>query len=122
LPAANGFSNAAALARLYAVVIDRNYPLVSPETLACAIQPRFEGEDLILKLFARWGCGFVLNAGDLYGPNPSSFGHTGWGGSFAMADPDARVAMSYTTNNMGYALRQDPRANVLIEAVYQCLT
>jgi len=122
LPSANGYSNALTLAKLYAEVIDKAKPLISTETLNQATQMMVEGEDLILKIFARWGCGFALNAGGVYGPGARSFGHTGWGGSFAMADPDARLAMSYTPNNMGYKLRNDPRANVLIDAAYRCLS
>lgn len=121
LPSANGFATATSLAKLYATLIDKDTPLVSKSTLADATRLLFEGEDLILKIFARWGCAFALNADDVYGPNPKSFGHTGWGGSFAMADPDAGISMSYTPNNMGYKLRNDPRANALIDAVYRCL-
>jgi len=123
LPSANGFSNASALAKLYAALIDEDAPLVGADTLAHATRPLFEGEDLILKIHARWGCGFVLNTDDgLYGPNFGAFGHTGWGGSCGFTDPEAGVAMSYTPNNMGYKLRNDPRAKALIDTVYRCLS
>ena len=29
------------------------------------------------------------------GPNPSSFGHTGWGGAFTFADPDNGLGVVY---------------------------
>ncbi|MCB2264268.1 MAG: beta-lactamase family protein [Candidatus Thiosymbion ectosymbiont of Robbea hypermnestra] len=31
-----------------------------------------------------------------FGPNPRAFGHDGHGGSFASADPEAKVALGYT--------------------------
>lgn len=121
LPSANGFSNARALAALYANVIAPLRPLVGPDTLEEAILSRSEGDDLVLNVFARWAAGFVLNADGLYGPNPRAFGHTGWGGAFAFADPEARLTVSYTPNKMGYRLRDDPRANALIEAIYRVI-
>jgi|UPI0003C14AFB CubicO group peptidase (beta-lactamase class C family) len=121
LPSANGFSNARALARLYALLLSPDGPLVGAETLAKATTARIEGRDLVLDLFARWAAGFLRNSEELYGPHPESFGHSGWGGSFAFADPKAGIAMSYTMNRMSAQLRGDPRAMALIEAVYAAL-
>jgi CubicO group peptidase (beta-lactamase class C family) len=54
-----------------------------------------------------------------YGPNPESFGHHGWGGSFGFADPGRGLGVAYAMNFMrepqGAA---DPRFAALIEAVY----
>lgn len=71
----------------------------------------------------RYGAGFVLGGeeGPL-GPNPSSFGHNGWGGAFAFADPDAKLGVAYVMNRMlgrGEALRV--RRRRMIEAVYAAL-
>ena len=119
LPSANGFSNARALAKLYAALIDRTRPLIRPETLAKATTVRISGVDLVLDLYARWGAGFLINSEELYGPNPRSFGHSGWGGSLAFADPDAGIAVAYTMNKMSALLRGDPRGGALIGAVYE---
>lgn len=116
LASANGHANAAALARLYANFISG---LVSPATLAAATAARTDGVDLVLGLPARWAAGFLTNSDGLYGPNPEAFGHSGWGGSFAFADPAAGLAMSYTMNRMGTLLRDDPRDIALIETVYR---
>ncbi|MCW0196520.1 serine hydrolase domain-containing protein [Sphingopyxis sp.] len=118
LASANGHSNAAALAHLYAQFMGG---LVRPETLAAATAPRTGGVDLVLGLPARWAAGFLTNSDGLYGPNEAAFGHSGWGGSFGFADPVANIAMSYTMNRMGTMLRDDPRDVALIEAVYRCL-
>jgi CubicO group peptidase (beta-lactamase class C family) len=124
LPSANGFTNAAALAGLYARLLP-SWPdagrLASTGTIAQATRWRIEGVDLVLGLHARWAAGFLLNSDALYGPNPDAFGHSGWGGSFAFADPAADVAMAYTMNQMSEGLRGDPRAMALIEAVYASL-
>lgn len=122
LPSANGFANARSLAGLYAALLPTApRPLVSPAAIAQATDVRIEGVDLVLDLFARWGAGFLVNSEALYGPNPEAFGHSGWGGSFAFADPKAGIAMAYTMNQMSQLLRGDPRGVALIEAVYGAL-
>ncbi|HSK02328.1 MAG TPA: serine hydrolase, partial [Kofleriaceae bacterium] len=57
----------------------------------------------------------------LYGPNPRSYGHTGYGGSFGFADPDARLAVGYAMNRMAATLAGEPRGAALVEAVYASL-
>lgn len=116
LPSANGHANAHSLARLYAMLIDGT--LIGSATLAKATGLRVEGADLVLGVPARWGAGFLLNSDGIYGPNAEAFGHSGWGGSFAFADPGKKLAMSYTMNRMGTQLRDDPRDLALIDAVY----
>lgn len=119
LPSANGHTNARALAGLYAAVLDGS--LVSPAALAKATTPQIEGTDKVLGIPAQWGAGYLLNAQRHYGPNAAAFGHSGWGGSFAIGDPVAGIALSYTMNRMGTQLRDDPRNLALISAVYDAL-
>jgi CubicO group peptidase (beta-lactamase class C family) len=121
LPSANGFSNAKAIADIYAALINSSDTLVSKEALSQAIEAQFEGHDIIMASFSRWACGFVLNADGVFGPNPNSFGHSGLGGSLGFADPDNQIAISYTPNRMGYKPRSDPRAIALIDMAYSCL-
>ena len=119
LPSANGHANARGLAALYAALLDGR--LVSRDSLVRATRTQIEGVDLVLGLPVRWGAGFLMNTDGIYGPNPAAFGHSGWGGSFAMGDPGAQVAMSYTMNRMGTQLRDDPRAKALIDALYAAI-
>lgn len=119
LPSANGHTNARALAGLYAAVLDGS--LVSPGALAKATAPQIEGTDKVLGIPAQWGAGYLLNAQGHYGPNAATFGHSGWGGSFAIGDPAANITLSYTMNQMGTQLRDDPRDLALIAAVYGAL-
>ncbi len=121
LPSANGHANARGLAALYAALISPD-PLVSADTLRQAISVRIEGVDLVLGLPARWAAGFLLNSDGLYGPDRAAFGHSGWGGSFGMADPARGLAIGYAMNRMGTMLRDDPRDVALLQAVYASLS
>ena len=120
LVSANGFSNARSLARLFGEVAAGR--LLSPQTLAQATQLRISGVDEVLGVPARWGAGFLLNTDGLYGPSAATFGHSGWGGSFAMVDPGRKAALAYTMNRMGTDLVGDPRDVALIAAAYEGLT
>jgi CubicO group peptidase (beta-lactamase class C family) len=69
-----------------------------------------------------WALGVLLSGPEgLYGPNPRAFGHSGYGGSFGMADPEARLSIGYVMNHMGNNLAGDPRQVALLESVYSCL-
>jgi CubicO group peptidase (beta-lactamase class C family) len=125
IPAANGHTNAAGLARIYGMLA-RGGELdgkrfLSRETLAQATRERVLSTDLVLQIPARWAAGWMLNNLGLYGPNPRTFAHAGWGGSFGAADPDARLGIGYAMNQMYANLMGDPRSIALIEATYASL-
>ena len=69
------------------------------------------------------GLGVLLNSAEAVwmGPNPKAFGHHGIGGSLGMADPEARIGLSYSVNRMHARGDNGPRARRLIEAVYSVL-
>ncbi|MEY2883636.1 MAG: hypothetical protein RL490_1360, partial [Pseudomonadota bacterium] len=125
IPSANGFATARALASLYgAMAGDRvcgGVPLLGAEALAAATRQRIAGMDAVLPIPARWGAGFLLNSDGLYGPSPAAFGHSGWGGSFAMADPAHGIGIGYVMNRMGTDIVGDPRDQAIIAAVYAAL-
>ena len=125
IPSANGFATARGLARLYGALADEGRldgrRLVSGEVLAAATAEQISGIDAVLGIQASWGCGFLRNTDGVYGPNDRAFGHSGWGGSFAFADPERRIGMAYTMNRMGTDLMGDPRNVALIDAVYAAL-
>jgi CubicO group peptidase (beta-lactamase class C family) len=126
IPAANGHGNARALAQVYGVLAcggaANGVALCRPETLARASAVHASGPDRVLGIPMHWGLGFVANAAaSVYGPNPRSYGHTGYGGSFGFADPDARVAVGYAMNRMAATLVGEPRGLALIAAVYESL-
>jgi CubicO group peptidase (beta-lactamase class C family) len=57
----------------------------------------------------------------LFGPNPDAVLHTGMGGTFSLADPDAGATMSYVPNRMGDLYDREPRRTGLVKAFYESL-
>jgi CubicO group peptidase (beta-lactamase class C family) len=126
IPAANGHGNARALARIYSALacggaVD-GVRLLSREALERASALAASGPDLVIRFPMFWGLGFMRNDFKvLYGPNPDSYGHTGFGGSFGFADPGARVAVGYAMNRMAATLAGEVRGASLVAATYACL-
>ncbi|MFT3725567.1 MAG: serine hydrolase domain-containing protein [Hyphomonadaceae bacterium] len=120
IPSVNGFANASSLAQLYGAMARggelKGRRLLGPAAIATASTQLIEGPDAVLGLHARWAAGFLLNVHDIYGDRPTAYGHSGWGGSFAFADPDRRLGVSYVMNAMGHNLVGDPRGMALIKA------
>jgi CubicO group peptidase (beta-lactamase class C family) len=125
IPAANGHASAMGLARFYAALATdhgcEGVRLLSPAMHDRMVRPATEGRtDMFLGFTDSWGMGVALNTPGIYGPNPRAFGHSGWGGSFGCADPDAGVAIGYVCNQMGPELVGDPRTAGLCAAVLAC--
>jgi CubicO group peptidase (beta-lactamase class C family) len=96
IPAASGFGNARSVALVQSVMARggtvRGVRLLSQAGCDRAWEEQFSGEDRILGMPMRWGLG--------YGLFGSTYGWGGWGGSIVMIEPDARMAVSYVTNQM----------------------
>jgi CubicO group peptidase (beta-lactamase class C family) len=126
IPSVNGHVTAEAMARLMSAMagdgrIDGR-PLLSPAAIGEATRERIFGPDRVLPFEISWGAGFMRNAPlHIYGPGQQTFGHSGWGGSCAFADPERRLAGAYVMNKQSPELIGDPRAVRLIAAVYRCL-
>ncbi|MEU5738557.1 serine hydrolase domain-containing protein [Streptomyces tendae] len=118
LPASNGIGTARALARMYAALIGEvdGVRLLSPETVASAVNEQAAGTDQVLVAPSRFGSGFQLPTGDNPMSGPSAFGHNGRGGSLAFADPDRGIAFGYVMNHI-VSGTDDERAGALIDAV-----
>ena len=127
IPAANGHTNARALARVYGVLANggrsNGFQLLGSESIRRAHTEQADGPDALLPLHTRFGLGFFLSTPtEKMGPNPRTFGHGGMGGSMAFADPDARLGFGYVMNEMHTGLWLiDPRPAAIIETVYECL-
>jgi CubicO group peptidase (beta-lactamase class C family) len=123
IPGANGQADARALATIYGSLVGADPPLISRHGLTDATRPRFDGVDASDGTPAAYGAGFRLKD-PCYGAKASrsTFGHTGWGGTLAFADPDARLGFAYVTSHMlGFDDGVDPRRQRLVEAVYDAL-
>lgn len=123
--AAGGSANARGIARVYGALarggeID-GVRIMRPDSVARMVAQRREGKDKVLGMWVRWAAGFLLSNRGLYGPNDNSFGHSGWGGSFGFADPDAKLGFGYAMNLMAPNLAGDPRGGRLAAETYRCL-
>ena len=126
IPSANGHATAPALALLMAALAsdgDLGVTRILPPGLAAeAARQRIAGDDLVLPYRMSWGAGFIRNEGLwIYGPGRESFGHSGWGGSCAFADPERGLSGAYVMNRQSAELIADARARRLIEAAYASL-
>jgi CubicO group peptidase (beta-lactamase class C family) len=118
MPALNGHASATGIARIYAKLPK----LLSSKTIERMTRVLSNRMDLTLGMEASWAAGVVLNGTTtFFGPNPRTYGHSGWGGSFGCADPDRQLAIGYVCNQMGPDLVGDVRARELCAAIYGCL-
>jgi CubicO group peptidase (beta-lactamase class C family) len=127
IPAANGHTNAAALARIYGALAmggERDgVRVLSPAGIERARSEQCNGKDEVLPMNTRLGLGFFLpTADEPIGPNPRAFGHGGAGGSYSQADPENRLGFGYVMNHMHQgAWIVDPRPRALLAAAYASL-
>ncbi len=126
IPSANGHCTAEALARLMGALANDGYldggDILSPALIAEASRQRIRGQDLVLPFEMSWGAGFMRNeVVHPWGPGAQTFGHSGWGGSCAFADPERRLAGAYVMNKQSTDLLGDRRPRRLIEAAYSAL-
>jgi CubicO group peptidase (beta-lactamase class C family) len=127
VPGANGQSDARALATLYGVLANggthEGRRLLSPEVLHQATAIRFDGIDACSLAPTVFAAGYRIGAIG-FGPHAGKghFGHTGWGGSVAFADPARRLGFAFVTSRLlGFDDGVDPRRSRLLDAVYAAL-
>lgn len=125
IPSANGHGTALGVASLYEAYARKGLAggkqLIKRETYDNLIRTRADGPDLVLPMHTRFGAGIMINNHGLFGPNPDTLGHSGWGGSMAVADPARELVAAYVMNRQSSSLVGDPRAVRLVEAAYGCL-
>jgi CubicO group peptidase (beta-lactamase class C family) len=123
IPSANGHVTAHSLARLMGALAGDGWldgeDILSPALIAEATRERIHGQDLVLPFEVSWAAGFMRNAPNhFWGPGEQSFGHAGWGGSCAFADPERKLAGAYVMNRQSAQLMGDDRPRRLIAAAY----
>lgn len=125
IAAANGQASAQGVARVYAMLANGGEldgtRVLSRETIGKMTTIQTRRADQLLGFEPCWAMGFATNKIGIYGPNPNSFGHSGWGGSFGFADPDAGIAVGYVMNQMGADLVGDPRTTPICTSIYASL-
>jgi CubicO group peptidase (beta-lactamase class C family) len=123
IPGGNGHGDARSLARLYGVLAQGGGDLISPEGLKAATAERYRGPDASSGLPTAFGAGYRLSDPDgLLGPSTAAYGHTGWGGAFAFADPANGLGVAYVMNRMlGDGEDALTRHARLIDSIYSSL-
>lgn len=125
IPSANGIGTAQAVAQLYGLYAHGgrlgDTQIISDSAFDALTQSRVKGQDLILPYVTEFAAGVMRNNLGLYGPNPDTLCHSGWGGSLALGDPDRQLSAAYVMNRQSNSLQADPRATRLIQAMYGCL-
>ncbi|MDX2233068.1 MAG: serine hydrolase domain-containing protein [Hyphomonadaceae bacterium] len=125
IPSANGHGTALSVAMLYGVFANggalNGETLIGADAFQALTRVRVDNDDLILPARVQFGAGPMRNARGVYGPNPNTIAHSGWGGSMGLGDPDRRLSCAYVMNRQDHHLQGDPRAQRLIEALYRCL-
>ena len=121
VPAANGVTNAASLARMYAALVSEvdGVRLLDADTLERAIAPQVSGPSTVPLLDIPFALGFMTHSPLSPLLDGRSFGHYGAGGSLGFADPDRRVAGAYVMNAAQLAIAGDARTLGLLAAVDQ---
>lgn len=125
VPAGNGVGTARAIARVYSAFAEGGAELgITPETFAQVTAPSAVAgrTDVVLGMPSYFSLGFLRPGPDVsFGISQRAVGAPGAGGSFAFADPDARLGYAYVMNKMDFYLENDPREKALRDAVYRAI-
>jgi CubicO group peptidase (beta-lactamase class C family) len=125
LPAGNGVGTARAIARAYSAIAEGGAEIgITPETFARVTAPPgvAHPHDAVLGVPTYFSLGFARPGPGLgFGSSPRAVGAPGAGGSFAFADPDARLGYAYVMNKLDFWLIDDPREKPLRDAAYRAI-
>lgn len=133
IPAAGGITNAQGLAAMYLPLANGGksgaLQLLPPDYTARLSAIQTAGHvDRVLLAGTRIGLGFMGSIDNrVVGPNLSllvglgAFGHSGFGGSFGFADPQASLSFGYSMNRMGPGAALNERGQKLVDSTYLAL-
>jgi CubicO group peptidase (beta-lactamase class C family) len=124
--AANGFSNARAVARIQSIVTNGGevdgVRLLSPETIERIFEVQSDGVDLVLFQPLRFGIGYALSSPATPPMPPGRVAYWGgWGGSIIVNDVDRGVTFAYVMNKMSGGIIGSPRSESYLTALYAAL-
>ncbi|MEO8456868.1 MAG: serine hydrolase domain-containing protein [Chloroflexota bacterium] len=126
VPAANGHGNARALATIYGALARggelNGVRLLQSDTIDEMRKEQSNGVDQVLTIPMRFGRGFFLELPEYeLTKNTTLFGHPGMGGSFGLADPEAKIGIGYAMNKMYMPpdlVSVDPRWMPIFSSLY----
>jgi CubicO group peptidase (beta-lactamase class C family) len=126
VPAGNGVGTARGIARAYSAFAENGSELgINRRTFEDLTAPPLvvDPTDYVLGVPSYFRLGFLRpGPTQWFGSSPRAFGAPGAGGSFAFADPDARLGYAYVMNRLDFYLQDDPREKALRDAVYRAIT
>ena len=125
LAGSNCHATARGLATLMQAGVDGrigNIPILSEDTQAAFSKSRVSGQNLVLPFELDFAAGVMRNTPNFFfGPNSSTLGHSGWGGSCVFADPVSGLHGAYVMNRQRNSLLGDVRPRALIDTIYAAL-
>ncbi len=124
IPAVNGLFTARSLARLYAALAGGGaldgVRLLSEETLRRATEIQTRRIDRVVPVRMHWRLGYH-RAFSPFVRLPNAFGHFGFGGSGAFADPDRELAVAMVLNSGVGTPFGDTRMALIGNAAVRCV-
>ncbi|MEM9989759.1 MAG: serine hydrolase, partial [Pseudomonadota bacterium] len=120
IPSSNMHATSGSLAQLMQLFVSDHHQ-VTKAIQNEALKERIQGDDLVLPFHLSWAAGLMKNTNHILGPSPTALGHYGFGGACVLVDPAHRLSFAYVPNKMSPALVADPRALLLLQAVYDAL-
>ena len=127
IPAANMYSNARSLDRLYSVLACGGgigeVKVAPPDLVGEFGRRQVHGADRVMELPTAFSLGFEHTIPEWpFGPGEHTYGHNGSGGSLGLVDPDAGLSIGYAMNRLWWGpSRSDPRWGPIFEAIYGAL-
>jgi CubicO group peptidase (beta-lactamase class C family) len=128
-----GIGTAHSLAKFYALLAAggelEGRRFLAPSTVELMSETITQGPDRVLLMETAFSTGFMRDPVDaqgqkiraIFGPSLRAFGHPGAGGSLAFADPENRISFAYVMNQMEPGVLPNPKALLLVEALYEDL-
>ena len=119
MPGIGGFFTAQALATMYAMLASggtwQGRTLVSADVLARATAVQTTSRDVVLRVPMMWRLGYHGMRQHKGGLLPGAYGHFGFGGSAAWADPERGLGVAFLTDRSTSLL--DSRVPRIISAL-----
>jgi len=119
IPSTSGVANAPSLARLFAETLDET--LLDPTARAALRVELARGTDAVLGVETAYSTGMQLPWPQLPWLGPRSYGHEAAGGSFVFADPEAGIAVAWTTDVFPRMAGASPAGLALVDTIRHCL-
>ncbi|XP_069112797.1 beta-lactamase domain-containing protein 2-like [Argopecten irradians] len=126
LGSALGHGTPASIAKFHGIIanggVHNGKRMLSEEAIKRQQVPRSYGKDMVYGIDFMFSLGtMVFAAVDEGQPPVLSFGHGGFGGQMAIADPTHKIGFAYGTNYLNPDMHEETRWRDLYNALYECV-